>query len=115
MARHGTGAYDPYISRVAIIGDGGSSNRRLPGRRRCIARIWLSGGAEEICQASSSTRTAAVPGATTKALYRRLVDATGIQAARGRTSRAIASPLSMRALVRSCMACRFIQNSGLVP
>jgi predicted metal-binding protein len=62
MARHGTGAYDPYISRVAIIGDGGSSNRRLPGRRRCIARIWLSGGAEEICQASSSTRTAVAPG-----------------------------------------------------
>ena len=37
------------------------------------------------------------------------------QAARGRTSRAIASPLSIRAFVRSCMACRFIQNSGLVP
>jgi mRNA interferase MazF len=38
-----------------------------------------------------------------------------VQAARGRTSRAIASPLSMRAFVRSCIACRFIQNSGLVP
>ena len=37
------------------------------------------------------------------------------QAARGRTSRAIASPLSIRAFVRSCIACRFIQNSGLVP
>jgi hypothetical protein len=35
--------------------------------------------------------------------------------ARGRTSRAIASPLCIRAFVRSCMACRFIQNSGLVP
>jgi hypothetical protein len=38
-----------------------------------------------------------------------------IQAARGRTSRAIASPRSVRAFVRSCMACKFIQNSGLVP
>ena len=38
-----------------------------------------------------------------------------VQAARGRTSRAIASPLVIRAFVRSCMACRFIQNSGLVP
>jgi len=37
------------------------------------------------------------------------------QAARGRTSRAIASPLFIRAFVRSCMACRFIQNSGPVP
>jgi len=36
-------------------------------------------------------------------------------AARGRTSRAIASPLSIRAFVRSCMACRLTQNSGLVP
>ena len=37
------------------------------------------------------------------------------QAARGRTSRSILPPLSRRALVRSCIACRFTQNSGLVP
>src|SRR6516162_11326663 len=37
------------------------------------------------------------------------------QAARGRTSRWIFPPLSRRALVKSYIACRFIQNSGLVP
>src|SRR5262245_8115937 len=36
-------------------------------------------------------------------------------AARGRTSRWILPPLSRRALVKSYIACRFIQNSGLVP
>src|SRR6266849_6958274 len=35
-------------------------------------------------------------------------------AARGSTSRSIARPRSRRALVRSCVACRPIQNSGLV-
>src|SRR5262245_19003431 len=35
--------------------------------------------------------------------------------ARGRTSRWILPPLSRRALVKSYIACRFIQNSGLVP
>src|SRR5262245_20200981 len=39
----------------------------------------------------------------------------GPHAARGRTSRSIFGPLSWRALVRSCMDCKFIQNSGLVP
>jgi hypothetical protein len=56
-------------------------------------------------------RTQFVDPAATAQVFKR----SGIQAARGRTSRAIASPLSMRALLRSCMACRFIQNSGLVP
>src|ERR1700733_15849256 len=42
--------------------------------------------------------------------YQSLAD----QAARGRISRAMAFPFSMRVFVRSCMACRFIQNSGLV-
>src|SRR6516165_2387853 len=37
------------------------------------------------------------------------------QAARGRTSRWIFPPLSRRALVKSYIACKFIQNSGLVP
>jgi hypothetical protein len=37
-----------------------------------------------------------------------------IQAARDQTSPAMAFPFSIRVFVRSCMACRFIQNSGLV-
>ena len=40
---------------------------------------------------------------------------TGDQAARGRTSRWIFPPVSRRALVKSYIACKFIQNSGLVP
>src|SRR4051794_10490383 len=36
-------------------------------------------------------------------------------AARGRTSRSICAPLSCFALLRSCIACRLIQNSGVVP
>src|SRR6185312_5193630 len=37
------------------------------------------------------------------------------QAALGRTSRSIVAPLCVRAFVKSCIACRLIQNSALVP
>jgi hypothetical protein len=76
--------------------------RRERGRRRSAATK---------AQKKSSTTTEEL----TAPVDRLLVEPSGIQAARGRISRAIAFPLSMRAFVRSCMACRFIQNSGLVP
>jgi hypothetical protein len=70
-------------------------------RRRSRGAVTKAAPQEELDR-QPSTRRASGP-------------ATRIHAARGRTSRAIASPLSMRAFVRSCMACKFIQNSGLVP
>ena len=50
---------DSYISRVAIIGDGGSFDQCVPRRQRCIAQIWLNWTGSSTGMAS--TRTAAAP------------------------------------------------------